>query len=118
MREELRRRLDEELKNDRYAFRILVGLIAITFVILGIAYYLLTGVETQRSTQGIVRWAESKIESRTGRRISRIQVELEDGRIVNVATTLMLLPQLGSKIVMRERTQASGYHEYVWDGER
>jgi hypothetical protein len=114
MRDETRRKLDGFKKRQQLK-RILVvgGALAAA----GVLYALGTIVHEQRELSGIVRraqWAK-KYEKIPGL-YPDIEVALDNGPVVSVGTMTPMLPEVGSRIVVLEKTRIFGIRTYRWAG--
>ena len=71
---------------------------------------------SNRETGGTVQRAVWRIDHETGVSYPDFQIVLDDGRLVVAGTLQNKLPPVRTKIIVREKTRATGYHSYSWEG--
>ena len=111
MREETKRKLD-----DAQAIALLVVgcALAALVVAFGIASRITVA---ERPVIGTTQRAVWRIKEGTGQSYPDFETKLEDGRLVRVSTTVSNLPAAGTKILLTEKIQITGYHSYIWYGQ-
>ncbi len=114
MREDTKRRLDRLVARDRWATWLLV--LAVVAVI---ACLTIVGFQPPRShtqLQAIVRTAYVQIDD-AGQRYLVLEVELENGQRVRVASFSLRPPEAGKPITVTEAVGWLGNRTYQWDGQ-
>ena len=117
MREETKRKLDDEQKSEITALRIVL-LVGCAVGALIAAYEIASRTTVaERPVIGTTQRAVWRIAAATGLSYPELQAKLEDGRLVRVSTTVSNLPAAETKILLTEQTRATGYHSYIWYGQ-
>ena len=113
MRDETRKKLDVLRKEDR---RALVVVVLVT--LLACTGYLTWTLPfgPPREATGIVRnrWTVTKEEML--KQSIKLEVLLDDGRYAIATATYRNLPEIGSRVLLRDQANWLGYHHYYWDG--
>jgi hypothetical protein len=115
MREDSRRKLDRLLAADR---RIVIFYGAALTMLFGVGYVAwVAPSRASRDATGIVRkrWTTRSLE--TQKVTLKLEVLLDDGRYAVATATHRNLPEIGSRITLREETNWFWYHLYYWDGD-
>ena len=117
MREDTRRKLDDAQKTEM-SFRLiaLLSLCAVGIFFGGYRYASRVTV-SEHSVAGRTQRAVWRIDPDTGQSYPDFEANLEDGRRVRISTTVPNLPAVGTKLVLTEKTRATGYRSYIWDGQ-
>ena len=116
MREETKRKLDNLARAQRTsrATAVIVG--TVVCLLFGALFPSSRQIVSEKQVNGTVRWASAVPDKNLGQWDYSFQAELEDGRLISAKSTQETLPQIGSRVIMREISTAIGYRSYVWDG--
>ena len=71
---------------------------------------------SSHQASGTVRQRMTRINYTTLEQSLLLEVLLDDGRYARATSTYRNLPDIGSKVALREETNLLGYHHYYWDG--
>ena len=113
MREETRRKLEEMERDHRRSIVVAIVAALAMAIAAGSVYFLHNARQTTATVQGTVRFAVLRNDDDTGSRYADIQVMLDDGRLVNVATPIFRpLPLLGEHVVLEQRRSGLGLVSY------
>ena len=116
MRDETRRKLDKELNELGTIEKWAVLLVAVLCVGFGLLFLASKTTVSERQVPATVQRAVWRINDETGQSYPDFQIVLDDGRLVVAGTLQPTLPPVGAKITVREKTRATGYHSYSWEG--
>jgi len=113
VRDETRKKLDLLSWDDRTA--VMAVLLATILACAGyLAWTLPYG--PPREASGVVRnrWTITKEEMLS--RSIKLEILLDDGRYAIATATYRDLPEIGSRVLLRDQTNWLGFHHYFWDG--
>ncbi len=116
MRQETKDKLDGLENSDRSNFRRGLTAVAVLTLVAGIGFASSSRIISERILPGEVRWAIWNVDHETGQRYPSMQVMLDDGRLVHAGTLQPQLPQVGMRVVVREKTGLWGNRWYAWEG--
>lgn len=113
MRDELRKKLDTLEKEDRLP----LGWLLVAAVIGGLFFVPWWSQDENRTVRGVVKFAAPYVDTDSGQRGLSLQVELENGKLVNVGSFPLVgltPPTAGTTIRLTERRSFTGFRSYVW----
>ena len=116
MRDETRRRLDKELNDFGTVEKLVLLLGTVLCVGFGLLFLASKTTVSERQVPATVQRAVWRIDHNAGTSYPDFQIVLDDGRLVVAGTLQNQLPPVGAKITVREKTRATGYHSYGWEG--
>jgi hypothetical protein len=115
MRDDARRKLDDHLAAERRTVIIYGAALTLLFGAGYVAWVAPSGAS--RTAAGVLRkrWTTRSLE--TQKVTLNLEVLLDDGRYAVATATNRNLPEIGSRITLREETNWFWYHLYYWDGD-
>jgi len=116
MRRETKDKLDGLANGDRRVLRQGLAAVAVLTLVAGLGFASSSRIISERILSGEVRWAIWKVDDETGQRYPSMQVMLDDGRLVHVGTLQPRLPQVGTRVVVREKAGVWRNRWYAWEG--
>ena len=115
MRTENQRRLDKMLLRRRLGIAAAIALAVLIGA--GILVVLSQPVRSERDVEAVVRTAFVEGASKLGRYYTKIESQLDNGKIVVAFGTPSVPPAQGTRLILRERVTWFGLHSYEWNGE-
>ena len=106
MRDETRKKLDDQRSLDRWIARTLGVIIELIWVLPS---------RNNGEVVATVTLVRASIHQDTPRIIVNFDVDLDDGRHVMAASSSARAPNVGQRIILRETTDWIGYHKFRWD---
>lgn len=114
MRKESRKRLERHVWRELMTW--VPAFAALAIVIAGLVIFQL-GKREARNVVGTVENSVWRLNSDTGQQYPFIQAKLESGETVRVGTVALSLPEVGTRITLRQRSMLFDYlTTYSWNG--
>lgn len=116
MRDDTKRKLDELAAGDRSLDHKTIFLGAALCILFGLLFIAYKTTTAERIVIGKVARAVWLINEDSGIRYPDIQVTLDEGRLVLAGSLEPKLPNVGARVVLREKSKLIGFHSYSWEG--